>query len=166
MLWLIIYVLNRLLERPIDSMNRARLLDKISNIWAGPIRSMNCRVNGTGVKCMGRPIYSTAHRANGTGASPYISRKPGLRSLIYQKAEELQRNGYPITFQWIPSHSGLIGNEKADIAARNKAGKGRRLTERRSSLACIRRNVTETRSKDIAKWHEMETQDRETSRRG
>ncbi len=39
------YVLNLLLERPIDSMG-----------WA----CMNCWVNGTGVKCMSRPIYSTS----------------------------------------------------------------------------------------------------------
>ena len=41
-----LYVLNRLLERPIDSMGRARLLDKISSVWAKPIRLTKNRVNG------------------------------------------------------------------------------------------------------------------------
>ena len=41
----IIYVLNRLLERPIDSMGRARLLDKILSVWARPICSTINRVN-------------------------------------------------------------------------------------------------------------------------
>lgn len=88
-----------------------------------------------------------------------------LRSLIYQKAGELQDNGHPITFRWIPSHSGLIGNEKADLAAKNRAEKGGGLTERWSSLAYVRRNVTEMRSKGIARWHETGTRDREASRR-
>ncbi len=35
----------------------------------------------------------------------------------------------------------------------------------RSSLAYIGKNVTEKRSKDVAKWHKMATQDRETNRR-
>ena len=50
-----------------------------------------------------------------------------LRGLIYQKAGELQDKGHTITFWWTPSHSGLIGNEKADLAAKNRAGKGGRL---------------------------------------
>lgn len=43
-----------LLERPINSMGRARLLDKKSGIWARHVCSM--------------PIYSTAYRANETGS--------------------------------------------------------------------------------------------------
>ena len=77
-----------------------------------------------------------------------------LRSIIHQKAGEFRDNGHPTIFCWISSHSGLIGNEKADLAAKNRAEKGGRLTERWSSLAYIRRNVTEMPSKDIAKWHE------------
>lgn len=85
---------------------------------------------------------------------------------MYQKTEELQWTGQPVTFQWIPVHSGLIGNEKANLLARNKAEKGGKLTERWSSLAYIRINVYETRLRDLTKWHETETQDREASRRG
>ena len=46
-------------------MGPSRLLD--ISIWAGPVCSMNCRINGTDVEDMGRPFYSTAHGANGTG---------------------------------------------------------------------------------------------------
>lgn len=59
-----------------------------------------------------------------------------------------------------------IGNEKADLAAENRVEKGGKLTERWSSLAYIRKNVNEMHSKDVTKWRETETQDRETSRRG
>ena len=41
-----------------------------------------------------------------------------LRNLTYQKAKELRRNGHLVAIRWVPGHSGLIGNEKADFAAR------------------------------------------------
>lgn len=59
-----------------------------------------------------------------------------------------------------------MGNEKADLAAKRRAEKGGKLTERWSSLAYVRKNVTEIRLKSIARWHETKTQERETSRRG
>ena len=58
-----------------------------------------------------------------------------LRNLIYQKAEELQRNGHLVAIRWIPGHSGLIGNEKADLAAKKPGPKRRKQAERWSSLA-------------------------------
>ena len=42
-----------------------------------------------------------------------------LRSLIYQRTEKLQNNGHHTTFFWIPGHSEILGNEKADLVARN-----------------------------------------------
>lgn len=54
-----ICVLHRLLKRPIDSMGRARLLENMS---AGPICSRICRVDMTGVECMGRPNYTTSKK--------------------------------------------------------------------------------------------------------
>lgn len=85
---------------------------------------------------------------------------------MYHKTEELQQSGHPITFQWIPGHSGLIRNEKANLSARNRAEKGGKLTKRWSSLAYIKRNFYEIRSRNLVKWHEKETHDREASRHG
>lgn len=89
-----------------------------------------------------------------------------LRGHVYQEMEELQQIGHPITFQWVSGHFGLIGNEKADLSARNRAEKSGKLTERWSSLAYIRRNITEMKMRYLTKWHERETQDREASRCG
>ena len=89
-----------------------------------------------------------------------------LRSLIYQKTEKLQSNGHHTTFFWVPGHSGILGNEKADLAAKNRAEKGGRLTERWSSLAYIRKNVDEVRSRAVAWRHETEIRERKMSRRG
>ena len=89
-----------------------------------------------------------------------------LRGLIYEKAEKLESSGHYIAIRWIPSHSGAVGNENADLAARNKAERGGRQVERWSSLAHIRKKLTEARSQELAKWHEVKTQERDISRRG
>lgn len=89
-----------------------------------------------------------------------------LRNLIYQKAGDLQRNGHLVAIRWIPGHSGLTGNEKADLAAKNRAQRGGKQAERWSSLAYIKKNRTEIRAKELIRWHQTQTQKRETSRRG
>ena len=89
-----------------------------------------------------------------------------LRGLIYDRARELQKMGHSIVFRWIPAHSGLIGNDKAHIAAKSRAEKGGKQAESWSSLAYIKKNVSQIRGKELTSWHERKTQERETSRHG
>ena len=89
-----------------------------------------------------------------------------MLNLIFQKTRELEDNGNRCSFHWIPSHSGLIRNEKADLATKNRAEKGGELIEQSSLLEYVRKNVTEIRSKSIARWHKTETQEGKISRRG
>ena len=126
--------------------------------------------------------YSNYHRSSPTSqlvnhhqsqralraiALPFTSQENRfLRSLVYQKTEVLQRAGHHIVIQWVPGHSGLIGNEKANLSARNRAEKGGKLTECWSSLAYIKRNVCEMRLRELVRWHETVTQEREASRCG
>ena len=112
-------------------------------------------------------IFCDSQKALNTIARPSTCQEYRfLRDLIYKRTEELQSNGHHIKFIWVPGHSGILGNEKAHIVARNRAGKGEKLTERWSSLAYVRKNVDEIRSRAIAQWHETEIRERETSRRG
>lgn len=57
-------------------------------------------------------------------------------------------------FQWIPSHIRILGYEKANLAAKNRSEKGRKLIERWSLMAYIKKNVDKIRSKAIAQWDE------------
>ena len=85
-------------------------------------------------------ILSDSQKALRAIALPFTSQENCfLRSHVYQKMEELQRTGHPTIFQWVPGHSGLIGNEKANLCARNRAERGGKLTERWSSLAYIKK---------------------------
>lgn len=59
--------LNHLLELPIYYIGRACLLEDLSSRWAVPVYLMNCQVSKTGAEYMGRPIYSTTYRVDGTG---------------------------------------------------------------------------------------------------
>ncbi len=41
-----------------------------------------------------------------------------LKMQIYQKAKKLLQQGYEISVRWVPGHSGIEGNERADKAAK------------------------------------------------
>ena len=83
-----------------------------------------------------------------------------LRGQIYHKAKKLQSKGHSVVFRWVPGHTGLVGNEKADLAARNKAERGGKQAERWSSLAHIKKNLAQARSTELTRWHEMKIQER------
>ena len=54
---------------------------------------------------------------------------PYLRNLIHQRNLDLGYNGYFVTIKWILGYIGLIGYDKADQCAKDKAGKGGKLLE-------------------------------------
>ena len=71
-----------------------------------------------------------------------------------------------VTIRWIPSHEGLIGHDKADQFAKDKARKGRKPMEQWSSLSHIKKKLNESKSQELDRWHEIKIQERESSRRG
>ena len=75
-----------------------------------------------------------------------VTKAPYLRNLIFQKISELKRRGHSVTIRWIPSHAGLVGHDKADQNAKNKAEKGGKPLEQWSSLSYIKKRLTESYS--------------------
>ena len=112
-------------------------------------------------------IFCDSQRALMTIWQPPLQKENRfLRAQIYYKVEKPKTNGHTVICRWVPGHTDLIGNEKADFAARDKAEKGGRQAERWSSLAHIRENLAKVRSTEITKWYEKSIQEREVSRRG
>ncbi len=72
---------------------------------------------------------------------PSHKRNRFLRGFIYDKTKKLKSNRHCVTIRWISSHSGLIGNERANKAAKNRAERGGQQAKRWSSLAHICKNL-------------------------
>lgn len=89
-----------------------------------------------------------------------------LRRQIYHKAKNLQSTRHLIIYWWTPGHSGLEGSKRADLTAKNRAEKSDKQAERWSSFAYIKENLAQARPRELAKWHEVKTQEREVSCRG
>lgn len=77
-----------------------------------------------------------------------------LRGLVYQRAKELTANGHSVTLQWVPGHSMVKGNERADSAT-NKAADRRVIeTDCWSSLTHVKTYLNRSRLAEISSWHQ------------
>ena len=95
-----------------------------------------------------REAPTTIQQSSSRTGSPY------LRDLIYQRALDLKDNGRSVTLRWIPDHVGLVGHDRADQSAKDRAHRGGRPFEQWSSLTHIRKKLTESRLAELVKWHE------------
>ena len=66
-----------------------------------------------------------------------------LKAQINQKTKQLVQQRHQISICWVPSHSGIEGNEKADLAAKEAAGGHRVHTVKWTSLSHLKRRITE-----------------------
>lgn len=112
-------------------------------------------------------IFSDSREAlTSLGQLSSRARNTYLRSLICQEASDLGSKGHSVTIRWIPSHAGLVGHDKADQSARDKAQRGGKPVEQWNSLAHVKKELAESHSQKLTRWHEMKIQERETSRQG
>jgi len=89
-----------------------------------------------------------------------------LKAQIYQKVGQLIQQGHRISVCWIPSHCKVEGNEKADKAAREAAGRERIQTARWTSLTHLKRQITEEKNSQLRAWHDKKTEERESRKSG
>ncbi len=69
-------------------------------------------------------IFCDSQKALTTIRQPSLHKENRFfRGKIYYKARELQSYRHIVVCQWTPGHTGLIVNEKADLAAKNRAEK-------------------------------------------
>lgn len=83
--------------------------------------------------------------------SPFYKDNHFLRGIIYHTARQLQEQGHPIAFHWVPAHSGVTGNEKANLAARDRAARGGKQAERWSSLEYVKKNLIKAQATELTK---------------
>src|SRR4029077_10791816 len=74
----------------------------------------------------------------------------------HRAAQTIRNRGQKVTVQWVPGHSGIEGNERADQAAKRAAGKCPRGETVGLSLAFVRRMTSEARKKNRNDWVEVE----------
>ena len=84
-----------------------------------------------------------------------------MRSSKLWKADDSSGQIRPV-YPWI----GLVGHDKGDQSAKNRAHRGERPVEQWSLLTQIWKNLTESHSSELVKWHEVKRNEREASRRG
>ena len=77
--------------------------------------------------------------------------------LVFETAEmfhHLTEKGHRITFQWLPSHCGIIGNERADQAARSAHTEDRNLSIPLSRTDAARKLRMLARQCTMSNWNE------------
>ncbi len=89
-----------------------------------------------------------------------------LKAQIYQKVKQLIQQGHEISVCWVPSHCKVEGNERADKAAKEAAGRERIRTARWTSLTHLKRQVTKEKKSQLRAWHKQKTRERESRKSG
>ena len=87
----------------------------------------------------------------------FYAKRLYLRNLIYQKTLNLENSSHPVTIRQIPCYVGLVGHDKADQSAKNKARKRGKPVKQCSSLTHIKKLLDELHLQKVTRWHEIKT---------
>ena len=83
--------------------------------------------------------------------------------VIYQNALTIRNNKHTLVLQWVPSHSKILENKKANTVAKDIAHKGDRGTDQWSLLIYIKIESQKIRVAELLKWDQAKTQKRKTT---
>ena len=79
-----------------------------------------------------------------------------LARRIYDKVNELQSHKVKVCIHWIPGHTGIKGNEMADMYAKEAAAWSRKCPEEFITLSHIKRTITERQHIECRQWFTKE----------
>ncbi len=89
-----------------------------------------------------------------------------LKSQVYRKVEQLTQQKHKISLRWVPGHSNVEGNEKADMAAKEAAAGQRIQTAKWTSLTHLKRRITEEKAAQLLAWNDQGVKERESRQSG
>lgn len=75
------------------------------------------------------------------------------------KAQKLIKQWYSTSVVWVPGHSGIEENKRADKAAKESALGERLSTAKWTSLTHIKQKITEEKKLQINIWYERKTKE-------
>lgn len=117
-------------------------------------QALKIALNGIALKKTSQiTVYSDAQRAIKQLQSTSNKEGQVLKAQICKLVRQLRTKGGEVIVRWIPSHSGLEGNERADKAATEAAANGRTQAARWSSLTYVRQTIVNAKNSEICSWH-------------
>ena len=132
-----------------------------AELW-GISQALKIALKETTPKKVGRiTVYSDAQMAIKQLQEAKSNAGQALRIQIYKQARQLRAYGGEVIVRWIPGHSGVEGNERADKAAKEASADSRAQVARWSSLTHVKKKITDAKNSEICSWHQSRNEERE-----
>lgn len=81
-----------------------------------------------------------------------------VKDLVYQRVKELITNRHSVILRWVPGHSRVGGDERADSAAKDAPYRGGKETDFWSPLTHVKAELKRTRLAELSSWQNIKMQ--------
>ncbi len=121
-----------------------------AELW-GISQALKIALKETTPKKAGRiTVYSDAQMAIKQLQEAKSNVGQTLRIQIYKQARQLRAYGREVIVRWIPGHSRVEGNERADKAAKKVVANRRAQVAWWSSLTHVKKKITDAKNSEIS----------------